>query len=108
MEYVPGPTLAEVRGEFPWDDGRWWRFAAGLLSALETLEHHDLRHRDLKPSNIILRSGEDQPVLVDFGFVVPTNTPAPPAGSLATCRGGVHVQPTAGKRGSLRDGGDPV
>lgn len=82
IEYVPGPTLAEVRGEFPWDEGRWWRFAEGLLAALETLERHDLRHRDLKPSNIILRSGDDQPVLVDFGFVVPANTPAQPAGSI--------------------------
>jgi hypothetical protein len=38
MDYVPGPTLAEVQKEFPWPEARWWRFAEGLLSAVEVLE----------------------------------------------------------------------
>lgn len=81
MDYVPGPTLAEVRGEFPWPEARWWRFAEELLKALQVLEEHGLRHRDLKPSNIILHERDGHPVLIDFGLAVPSQRPAPPAGT---------------------------
>src|SRR5262249_55751172 len=38
MDYVPGQPLAALRSEFPWNEARWWRFADGLLSALDALE----------------------------------------------------------------------
>jgi serine/threonine protein kinase len=82
MDYVSGQPLSALRNEFPWNEARWWRFADGLLSALETLERYQLRHRDIKPDNIIVRAGDDQPVLVDFSFVVRVGAAAAPAGSI--------------------------
>jgi serine/threonine protein kinase len=71
MEYVPGPTLAEVIAER--------RHLASdevldlFLALLDVLEYLHTRvppvlHRDVKPANIILRPGA-APALVDFGAV---------------------------------------
>jgi serine/threonine protein kinase len=82
MEYVPGPTLQNVRNEFPWPLYRWWTFAGQLLDALIALEDKGVLHRDIKPANIILQDPSGEAVLIDFGFAVPRNRPASAAGSL--------------------------
>ncbi len=81
MELVPGLTLAKRIAEKGKQDEatvRGW-----LVKALETLEFlhcveyedvdgktfQGIIHRDLKPGNIILRAGDDAPVLIDFGMV---------------------------------------
>ncbi len=38
-----------------------------ILSALEYAHSKDVIHRDLKPSNIIVRSSDNQPIILDFG-----------------------------------------
>lgn len=81
MEYVPGPTLHDVTNEFPWPVHRWWTFAQQLLNAVAALEDKGILHRDIKPTNIILQDPSGDPVLIDFGYVVPRNLPAPAAGS---------------------------
>ncbi len=68
MEYIPGPTLEEVRTELPWSRDQWWAFAQCLLDGVEQLEDRGLLHRDIKPANIILHEDNGRPVLIDFGF----------------------------------------
>ncbi len=43
-----------------------------LLPILEFVHSHRLIHRDIKPDNIILRSLDQQPVLIDFGVIKET------------------------------------
>ena len=81
MEYIPGPTLDDVRGEFPWDVERWWTLAQDLLSAVSALEAHQLLHRDIKPPNIILHERDGHAVLIDFGLAVPQGEVIRPAGT---------------------------
>lgn len=81
MDYIQGPTLQDVRREFPWSLDRWWEFAQEMLSAVQALENHHLLHRDIKPSNIILREEDGRPVLIDFGFAVRLGIEAQVAGA---------------------------
>jgi membrane-associated phospholipid phosphatase len=64
MEYVPGPSLAEVATPLP--TGRLEQLASGLAEALVVLHRAGVTHRDVKPSNVILTF--DGPVLVDLGI----------------------------------------
>lgn len=64
MEYVPGPSLAEVATPLPL--GRLEQLASGLAEALSVLHGAGVTHRDVKPSNVILTF--DGPVLVDLGI----------------------------------------
>lgn len=70
MDYIEGPTLQDLRREFPWPLERWWDFAQDLLNAVQVLEERKLLHRDIKPANIVLREDNGRPVLIDFGFAV--------------------------------------
>jgi len=70
MQYIPGPTVQQLEGEFPWPLERWWSFAQDLLNAIEILEQKTLLHRDIKPANIILHEDDNHPVLIDFGFAI--------------------------------------
>ncbi len=81
MEYIPGPTLEQLRPEFPWDVDRWWRLAQNLLSALDVLEERRLLHRDVKPANIILHESDGRAVLIDFGLAVSRGAETRPAGT---------------------------
>lgn len=70
MEYIPGVTLEDISGEFPWRLERWWNFAQELLNAVDELEQHTMLHRDIKPANIIIHEEGGHVVLIDFGFAV--------------------------------------
>ena len=68
MEYIQGPSLAEVlaeRGSLPLDEWRPW--LDRLLDALEHVHGHDCLHRDITLGNILIREADAQPVLIDFG-----------------------------------------
>lgn len=69
LEYVPGPTLAElVSTQGPLDRQHQVALAAGLAVGLSELHASGLIHRDLKPANIICTPRG--PRLIDFGVAV--------------------------------------
>jgi serine/threonine protein kinase len=73
MEYVPGPTLADVlhgRATSEWDPETVLR---GLLSALAHVHSAGVIHRDIKPGNVLMgRDGRSR--LTDFGIARPSDS----------------------------------
>jgi serine/threonine protein kinase len=69
MEYVDGDDLDAIvtRGipAFEWSA----RVLGAVAHALHTCHQKGLVHRDLKPANILVETGTQRPVLVDFGLV---------------------------------------
>ncbi len=76
MEYVSGPSLADLLGNGPAPVEAAVRFVATIARAVEHLHVHHIVHRDLKPGNILLEhhgAGTAQledsiPKLADFGL----------------------------------------
>ncbi len=73
QEWIQGQTLgARVRQAGPLPETEVLHLMTQLLPVLDYLHHHapqEVIHRDVKPENIILRSPDQQPVLIDFGAV---------------------------------------
>ena len=76
MEYVDGPSLAEVMSkEGRLDQGRVIGIGAQVAEALIAAHDFGIVHRDLKPDNVMLtrsRSGQDLVKVVDFGIAKAT------------------------------------
>jgi len=69
MEYVDGPSLADLIGKrtFSVADVRLLRDK--LASALDETHRRGIVHRDISPDNIVLQDGQiDQPRIIDFGI----------------------------------------
>ncbi len=70
QEYIQGQTLSEAvatRGRL--SESRVREILISLLNILDYVHSKGIVHRDIKPENIILRSSDNQPVLIDFGAV---------------------------------------
>ncbi|MGH7581168.1 MAG: serine/threonine-protein kinase [Gemmatimonadales bacterium] len=76
MEYVDGPSLAEVMAkEGRLDQQRVIGIGAQVAEALIAAHDFGIVHRDLKPDNVMLtrsRSGQDLVKVVDFGIAKAT------------------------------------
>ncbi|GAB2836738.1 hypothetical protein GCM10022221_39910 [Actinocorallia aurea] len=70
MEYIQGPTLADVAAAGPLDPARIAALAAQVLEALEHCHALGIVHRDIKPSNIMIdESGSrTRAKVMDFGI----------------------------------------
>ncbi|AFY49609.1 serine/threonine protein kinase [Nostoc sp. PCC 7524] len=69
MEYVNGDDLGvyvDQHGHLLEDDAL--RYINQVGQALESVHQQGFLHRDIKPNNIILRSGTQEAVLIDFGL----------------------------------------
>lgn len=68
MQYIDGTDLEQKLNEgiFDLDVSS---LAKGLLNGLSAIHEIGLLHLDLKPENIIVRPGDNTPVIVDFGSV---------------------------------------
>jgi serine/threonine protein kinase len=68
MEYVDGPTLAELLADGPLPEERAAVIAAGVAQALGAAHALGFVHRDVKPANVLVAAG-DIAKLTDFGLV---------------------------------------
>lgn len=73
QEWVEGRTVAQVvQAQGSQREQTVIEMLTGLLNAIAFIHSKGIVHRDIKPDNIILRSQNNQPVLIDFGAVKET------------------------------------
>jgi eukaryotic-like serine/threonine-protein kinase len=68
MEYVPGRTLYQWAEEENPSAREVARMVVKLCRALAAVHAARVLHRDLKGDNVLVRDGDGEPVLVDFGL----------------------------------------
>lgn len=77
MEYVEGPTLADVLKRIGrMEENECLSIFRQLIDALSYAHSRDIVHRDIKPANVILAKNEDSETtvkLVDFGLAKPVS-----------------------------------
>jgi serine/threonine protein kinase len=69
MEYIDGEDLAtriENQGALP--EVEALKYIQQIGEALTVVHNNSLLHRDIKPQNIMVRSGQSEAVLIDFGI----------------------------------------
>jgi formylglycine-generating enzyme required for sulfatase activity/serine/threonine protein kinase len=67
MDYIDGPSLAEVVREGPLPAERAARYVELIAEAIHHAHQRGILHRDLKPSNVLI-DPFDQPRVTDFGL----------------------------------------
>jgi len=68
-EYIDGGDLKErlQQGKLYGAD-EFLVFAERILGGIQAIWEHRIVHRDIKPANIVIRSGSQEPVIIDFGI----------------------------------------
>ncbi len=73
QEYVQGKTYSSLlkerlaQQEQVFSESEITQWLKDLLPVLDYIHHRNIIHRDISPDNIILNSGKNLPVLIDFG-----------------------------------------
>ncbi|MQX36379.1 protein kinase domain-containing protein [Roseospira navarrensis] len=69
MEYVDGPSLADLIGRRRFSVGEVRQLRDRLAGALAETHRAGIVHRDISPDNIVLQDGDiNQPKIIDFGI----------------------------------------
>lgn len=74
-EWVMGATLTQKLATIPgglMGEDTVRQVLLDILPVLNYVHQHQIVHRDVKPDNILLRHGDQKPVLIDFGAVKET------------------------------------
>ncbi|MDF1666425.1 MAG: serine/threonine-protein kinase, partial [Planctomycetota bacterium] len=70
MDFVPGVSLSdrlsEERRSFSTEQS--FELIGKMADALNLVHSKGILHRDIKPANILLREGDEEPLLTDFGL----------------------------------------
>lgn len=73
QEYIEGQTLAEkLQRQGTLSETSVTEILVSILPVLNYVHSKGIVHRDIKPDNILIRSSNQQPVLIDFGAVKET------------------------------------
>jgi serine/threonine protein kinase, bacterial len=73
QEYIEGQTLAEKMRQYGiLSESSVKEILVSILPVLNYVHSKGIVHRDIKPDNILIRSSNQQPVLIDFGAVKET------------------------------------
>lgn len=69
MEYIEGENLNElVKNNGPVSESKAKKYICQIGDAVDCIHSHQMTHFDIKPANIMLRVGDDTPILIDFGL----------------------------------------
>ncbi|MDA1053350.1 MAG: serine/threonine-protein kinase [Planctomycetota bacterium] len=68
MQYVRGPSLADVLRSGPLESHRAAGYMAAVASAVVAAHEAGILHRDLKPQNVMLDETTDRVLVADFGL----------------------------------------
>ncbi|MEO6810955.1 MAG: serine/threonine-protein kinase [Isosphaeraceae bacterium] len=102
MEYVAGPSLAQLvrQGLLPAKEAA--RHLAAVARAVGHLHLGGIVHRDLKPSNILVDS-DGQPRVTDFGLAksIQNNGPTTSIGAIVGTPGYMAPEQAAGRAGDV-------
>jgi eukaryotic-like serine/threonine-protein kinase len=77
MELAEGETLAQRLRRGPFSEPEALGIAEQLCRTLAAVHRRGLVHRDIKPGNLVFDAGSGAVRLVDFGFAVQVDRPAP-------------------------------
>ena len=92
LEYVDGPTLAELIEKGPIEPEEARRIALQTAEAIEAAHEKGIVHRDLKPANIKLGQGGAVKVL-DFGLAKAMDELQPATSTEITKKGAILALP---------------
>ncbi len=73
MEYIAGTNLV-TRTQPILPEETALEYIQQIGSALSEVHSHGIVHRDVRPENIMVRSGEQQAVLIDFGLALDSDS----------------------------------
>jgi serine/threonine-protein kinase len=74
QEFVQGKSLHDaliekLEDNYVFSEKKAIEIILSLLEVLQSVHEQNIIHRDIKPQNIILRKGDEKPVLIDFGII---------------------------------------
>lgn len=69
MDYVDGRSLESIiREKGHLSEGESLDYIGKVADALKYIHGYNVNHLDIKPSNIMVRSRDNEPILIDFGI----------------------------------------